>query len=138
MWTLSSLQAHPHALLAVDEDATLELQVKTVKYFKSIERVATAVGMRQKLPRKRDSLLDEDNNNTMTTSTTNAVSVLGPQPRQPNGLSLAVPQIDVSRSASPVLEPMSARLDDDEATLLQSWDAVADQPSVRMGARVAS
>jgi glucosamine-6-phosphate deaminase len=134
MWTLSSLQAHPHALLAVDEDATLELQVKTVKYFKSIERVATAVGMRQKLPRKRDSLLDD----TMTTSTTNAVSMLSPQPRQPNGLSLAVPQIDVSRSASPVLEPMSARLADDEATLLQSWDAVADQPSVRMGARVAS
>jgi glucosamine-6-phosphate deaminase len=134
MWTLSSLQAHPHALLAVDEDATLELQVKTVKYFKSIERVATTVGMRQKLPRKRDSLLDD----TMTTSTTNAVSMLSPQPRQPNGLSLAVPQIDVSRSASPVLEPMSARLADDEATLLQSWDAVADQPSVRMGARVAS
>jgi glucosamine-6-phosphate deaminase len=134
MWTLSSLQAHPHALLAVDEDATLELQVKTVKYFKSIERVATAVGMRQKLPRKRDSLLDD----TMATSTTNAVSMLSPQPTQPNGLSLAVPQIDVSRSASPVLEPMSARLADDEATLLQSWDAVADQPSVRMGARVAS
>jgi glucosamine-6-phosphate deaminase len=138
MWTLSSLQAHPHALLAVDEDATLELQVKTVKYFKSIERVATDVGMRQKLPRKRDSLLDDDavtNNN----GTTNTVPILGPQPRQhPNGLSLAVPQVDVSRSASPVLEPMSARLADDEATLLQSWDAVEDQPSVRMGARVAS
>jgi glucosamine-6-phosphate deaminase len=134
MWTLSSLQAHPHALLAVDEDATLELQVKTVKYFKSIERVATAVGMRQKLPRKRDSLLDD----TMATSTANAVSMLSPQPRQANALSLAVPQIDVSRSASPVLEPMSARLADDEATLLQPWDAVADQPSVRMGARVAS
>ena len=132
MWTLSSLQAHPHALLAVDEDATLELQVKTVKYFKSIERVATDVGMRQKLPRKRDSLLEHDDN-------TNTVPILGPQPRQQrNGLALAVPQIDVSRSASPVLEPMSARLAEDEATLLQSWDAVEDQPSVRMGARVAS
>lgn len=31
MWTLSSLQLHPHAMIAVDEDATLELQVKTVK-----------------------------------------------------------------------------------------------------------
>lgn len=31
MWTLSSLQLHPHALIVVDEDATLELQVKTVK-----------------------------------------------------------------------------------------------------------
>ena len=31
MWTLSSLQMHPHPLIVVDEDATLELQVKTVK-----------------------------------------------------------------------------------------------------------
>jgi hypothetical protein len=31
MWTLSSLQLHPHAMIVVDEDATLELQVKTVK-----------------------------------------------------------------------------------------------------------
>lgn len=31
MWTLSSLQMHPHAMIVVDEDATLELQVKTVK-----------------------------------------------------------------------------------------------------------
>lgn len=31
MWTLSSLQAHPHPMIVVDEDATLELQVKTVK-----------------------------------------------------------------------------------------------------------
>ncbi|GAB7348862.1 hypothetical protein MBLNU459_g7564t2 [Dothideomycetes sp. NU459] len=31
MWTLSSLQMHAHAMIVVDEDATLELQVKTVK-----------------------------------------------------------------------------------------------------------
>ena len=31
MWTLSALQMHPHAMIVVDEDATLELQVKTVK-----------------------------------------------------------------------------------------------------------
>jgi glucosamine-6-phosphate deaminase len=41
MWTLSALQMHPKLLITVDEDATLELQVKTVKYFKSIEQVAT-------------------------------------------------------------------------------------------------
>jgi hypothetical protein len=45
MWTLSSLQLHPHPLIVVDEDATLELQVKTVKVcfscFPSTE-VATA------------------------------------------------------------------------------------------------
>lgn len=33
MWTLSSLQLHPHPMIVVDEDATLELQVKTVKVF---------------------------------------------------------------------------------------------------------
>lgn len=31
MWTLSSLQLHPHSMIVADEDATLELQVKTVK-----------------------------------------------------------------------------------------------------------
>jgi len=38
MYTLSALQLHRHSLIVVDEDATLELQVKTVKYFKSIEQ----------------------------------------------------------------------------------------------------
>jgi glucosamine-6-phosphate deaminase len=31
MWTLSALQLHPHSMIVCDEDATLELQVKTVK-----------------------------------------------------------------------------------------------------------
>ncbi|KAF2672966.1 hypothetical protein BT63DRAFT_431397 [Microthyrium microscopicum] len=50
MWTLSSLQMHQHALIVVDEDATLELQVKTVKYFKSIEGVAKECGYDQMVP----------------------------------------------------------------------------------------
>ena len=50
MWTLSSLQLHPHPLIVVDDDATLELQVKTVKYFKSIEQVANSEGFGQSLP----------------------------------------------------------------------------------------
>ncbi|KAF4125597.1 glucosamine-6-phosphate deaminase [Geosmithia morbida] len=52
MWTLSSLQLHPHPMICVDEDATLELQVKTVKYFKSIEKVAVEQGFEQILPSK--------------------------------------------------------------------------------------
>ncbi|KAG7047463.1 glucosamine-6-phosphate deaminase [Colletotrichum scovillei] len=52
MWTLSSLQLHPHPMIVVDEDATLELQVKTVKYFKSIEKVAREQGFEQILPSK--------------------------------------------------------------------------------------
>ncbi|KAF9467665.1 hypothetical protein BDZ94DRAFT_1248700 [Collybia nuda] len=39
LWTFSALQLHPWALIVVDEDATAELLVKTVKYFRSIERV---------------------------------------------------------------------------------------------------
>ncbi|PSR81045.1 glucosamine-6-phosphate isomerase [Coniella lustricola] len=50
MWTLSSLQLHPHPMIVCDEDATLELQVKTVKYFKSIETVALSQGFEQILP----------------------------------------------------------------------------------------
>jgi glucosamine-6-phosphate deaminase len=70
MWTLSSLQLHPHVLLAVDEDATLELHVKTVKvpffpnhdvksqnltphrtqYFKSIEDVAQSLAYQKSFP----------------------------------------------------------------------------------------
>ncbi|ESO88460.1 hypothetical protein LOTGIDRAFT_193331 [Lottia gigantea] len=39
MWTVSAFQQHPHTIFICDEDATLELRVKTVKYFKSLMRV---------------------------------------------------------------------------------------------------
>jgi len=93
------------------------------KYFKSIEMVGRELGFRQKLPRKRDSLVDE-------------VAMLAPTP-QTNGIKLAVPQLDVSRSASPVLEPMSARLSGEEARTLLSMDALEDSPTTRMSARIA-
>ncbi|TEY71113.1 hypothetical protein BOTCAL_0101g00060 [Botryotinia calthae] len=50
MWTLSSLQMHPHPMIVADEDATLELRVKTVRYWKSIEKVAADEGFEQILP----------------------------------------------------------------------------------------
>lgn len=34
MWTVSAFQQHPKTLILCDEDATVELKVKTVKYFK--------------------------------------------------------------------------------------------------------
>ncbi|KAL7419288.1 Glucosamine-6-phosphate isomerase (Glucosamine-6-phosphate deaminase) (GNPDA) (GlcN6P deaminase) [Cryptotrichosporon argae] len=43
MITASALQSHPWALVVCDEDATNELRVKTVKYFKSIEKVQDEV-----------------------------------------------------------------------------------------------
>lgn len=36
MWTVSALQMHPCGMVVSDEDATAELKVKTVKYFKEI------------------------------------------------------------------------------------------------------
>ena len=38
MWTLSCLQMHPRAIIVCDEDSTEELKVKTVRYFKDIEK----------------------------------------------------------------------------------------------------
>jgi glucosamine-6-phosphate deaminase len=143
MWTLSSLQLHPHPMIVIDEDATLELKVKTVRvrrnmqysrprlltvdqYFKSIEKVANEQGFRQMLPRikKRDSVHEEDD--------------LLPAPKpQRNGLKLAVPAQDVSRSASPALEPMSARISDNEANALGAADVNSELQFAPMSARVA-
>jgi len=38
VWTLSCLQMHPKATIVCDESATEEMRVKTVNYFKDIER----------------------------------------------------------------------------------------------------
>jgi len=38
MWTVSMLQLHRHGIICCDEEATMELKVGTVKYFKDIEK----------------------------------------------------------------------------------------------------
>ncbi len=38
MWTITALQLHSHGMIICDEDATMELQVGTYKYFKELER----------------------------------------------------------------------------------------------------
>jgi glucosamine-6-phosphate deaminase len=43
MWTVSVLQMHKHAVIAMDEPATMELQVKSVKYFKEIEEISKSI-----------------------------------------------------------------------------------------------
>ena len=40
MWTVSMLQLHEHGVISLDEPATMELQVESVKYFKDIEDIA--------------------------------------------------------------------------------------------------
>lgn len=38
MWTISVLQMHPRGIIVCDDDATVDLKVGTVNYFKDIER----------------------------------------------------------------------------------------------------
>ncbi|KAK4619743.1 Glucosamine-6-phosphate isomerase [Fulvia fulva] len=117
MWTLSSLQLHSHAMIVVDEDATLELQVKTVKYFKSIEQVATSQGFGQsiepaaKVQRKRDSVLEKLD----TPRSPTAKSFLaGPRPdltrqitAEPESTTLSAPRPEILRAVTPDLIPDS-------------------------------
>lgn len=116
MWTLSSLQMHPHAMIVVDEDATLELQVKTVKYFKSIEQVAASQGFGQFLTsedvvrKKRDSVLEKLDHSR---SPTNASFTITPEETTPisdTPVALAPPpppQAEMARSVTPDLVPDS-------------------------------
>lgn len=39
MWTVSAFQMHPKSIFVCDEDATAELRVRTVKYFKGLMNV---------------------------------------------------------------------------------------------------
>ncbi|KAF9476358.1 glucosamine-6-phosphate isomerase [Pholiota conissans] len=67
LWTLSALQLHPWALIVTDEDATagklniaeIQLHVKTVKYFKSIERVQDEVERTQAELKARGKIKEE-------------------------------------------------------------------------------
>merc|ERR1712151_1412433 len=43
MWTVSAIQMHPCGMIVSDEDATAELKVKTVKYFKEIRSMHPSV-----------------------------------------------------------------------------------------------
>jgi glucosamine-6-phosphate deaminase len=38
MWTVSALQLHPRSMIVCDQDATMELKVKTVRYFRELEQ----------------------------------------------------------------------------------------------------
>lgn len=111
MWTLSSLQLHPHPMIVVDEDATAELQVKTVKYFKSIEKVALEQGFEQILPSK----VRTGNAASVPQTRVDEVSsptILAPQPTT-SRLLRATPATEYPvRSVSPELVPdrMASRI----------------------------
>jgi glucosamine-6-phosphate deaminase len=117
MWTLSSLQLHPHPLIVVDEDATLELQVKTVKYFKSIEAVAASQGFEQILPsairtgtRTKDLRPKVDGEAEVAVS---SPTIMAPQPTTSRYLKAPSPATEYPvRSTTPelVVDNMASRL----------------------------
>jgi glucosamine-6-phosphate deaminase len=45
MWTVSAFQQHARTLMICDEDATLDLKVRTVKYFKDLWDVHSKLTM---------------------------------------------------------------------------------------------
>ncbi|KAK4141135.1 uncharacterized protein C8A04DRAFT_14327 [Dichotomopilus funicola] len=108
MWTLSALQLHPHSMIVCDEDATLELQVKTVKYFKDIDQVARAEGFEQILPSKVRTGPSKVPT-TIITDEFPAPTILSPQPTT-SRLLRATPATEYPlRSRSPSPDASSAR-----------------------------
>jgi len=45
MYTMSALQMHPNTLIVCDDDATLECRVRTIRYFKGLEKTWGLAGM---------------------------------------------------------------------------------------------
>ena len=44
MFTVSAIQMHPKSVVVCDEDATLDLRVRTAKYFKSLPHAQEMLG----------------------------------------------------------------------------------------------
>lgn len=71
MWTVSAFQQHAQALFVCDEDATLELRVKTVKYFK-VRRATTYTHV---TPRVRRLLVCFSDANAPSVEEVNALQI---------------------------------------------------------------
>lgn len=56
LWTISALQLHRKAILVIDEDATLDLKVRTYRYFKDIESMNLDL---EKLEKELENLAKE-------------------------------------------------------------------------------
>ncbi|KAJ2903611.1 glucosamine-6-phosphate deaminase [Zalerion maritima] len=116
MWTLSSLQMHPHAMTVCDENATGELRVKTVKYFKSIEKVAREAGFKQILPSKmRTGMVAPLTPPETVIHESDSPTILQPQPTTSRMLLHTAPANEYpvrSTSPDPVFDRMASRIDD--------------------------
>ncbi|KAH0542842.1 hypothetical protein FGG08_002796 [Glutinoglossum americanum] len=115
MWTLSCLQLHRYPMIVVDEDATLELQVKTVKYFKSIEAAASTLGFEQILPSTArtgtkpvnpPTIQESNGDNNPSEPTVDLV----PDRMAARLNGSEAPVVDVERGRSPAFDRMWARV----------------------------
>jgi glucosamine-6-phosphate deaminase len=83
------------------------------------------------IPEKRDSVVEEN----IKRDSVLEDDIVAPNP-QTNGAKLNVPTLDISRSASPLLEAMSARISENAVVDLKALDANDDPQLLRMSARV--
>ncbi|KAG9859199.1 glucosamine-6-phosphate isomerase, partial [Aureobasidium melanogenum] len=105
------------------DDATLELQVKTVKYFKSIEQVASTQGFTQILPdisittSKRDSIIEKLDSPRSPKSSSPFVITSSSTPTSPTSIystnkTLSINNKDASSQRSVTPEPVLDRMAD--------------------------
>lgn len=81
MWTVSALQLHQRSCVACDEDATLELRVKTVRYFKGIQET------QEQLVRKpMDGYVGHAAGHARTSSSAGASPAMSPLVQLPHGV----------------------------------------------------
>ncbi|KAM0331518.1 hypothetical protein ACHAQA_003195 [Verticillium albo-atrum] len=140
MWTLSALQMHPHAMIVCDEDATLELAVKTVRYFKSIEKVAAERGYEQVLPaelRVHPASPTSPKDAAVVVDAVQTPTVLRPQPVTPALLRANSPALDPNvRAVSPDLVPdrMASRIPEPALVRRLTPNPEQQMPGLRMNA----
>jgi glucosamine-6-phosphate deaminase len=68
MWTLSAIQLHKQAVIACDDDATGELRVRTVRYFKGLEKVQDEI-IAVKIVNANQNSNNKNNNNDTNNKT---------------------------------------------------------------------
>lgn len=93
--------------------------------------VGKELGFRQMIPIKRDSVVEDEIKRDSVVDE----EIVAPRP-QTNGVTLDVPPLDISRSASPLLEAMGARISDQTAVDLKAFETNDDPQLLRMSARV--
>ncbi|KAL3469949.1 putative glucosamine-6-phosphate isomerase [Aspergillus californicus] len=104
--TLSALQMHPRALVVVDEEATGELRVKTVRYFVGVERTISERPRPVTGRTKLDTSVSCQPQDGELTPDSMSSRIESPRSTQVVGRPSAIPfELDVSTSKGPASTP---------------------------------